>query len=143
MSSQNLTCLTCGSVNRVPSERSDQKPKCGSCGKPINTPKVIGIDFKMLTKASKRDQLPLVVDFWAPWCGPCRMMAPEFAKAATELGTSVRFAKINTEDEPVASQRHNIRGIPSMIMFKNGREIARQSGALRSDQIITWVKSHN
>ncbi|MCF6305159.1 MAG: thioredoxin TrxC [Rhodobacteraceae bacterium] len=142
MPSINLTCLTCGTVNRLPTDRTGQKPKCGTCGKPVNTPKVTEIDFKMLTKASKRDQLPLIVDFWAPWCGPCRMMAPEFAKAATDLGTAVRFAKINTEDEPAASQRHNIRGIPSMIMFKNGKEIARQSGAMRSDQIKAWVNSN-
>lgn len=141
MSSQNLTCLTCGTINRVPVDRLGQKPKCASCGEGLNPPKVREIDFKMLTKASKRDGLPLIVDFWAPWCGPCKMMAPEFAKAATELGSAVRFAKINTEEEPAASQHHNIRGIPSMIMFKNGREIARQSGAMRSDQIKAWVNS--
>lgn len=143
MPAKNLTCLSCGTVNRVPGERLSAKPKCGSCGQPLNLPKVTEIDAATLAKAGKRDQLPLVVDFWAPWCGPCRMMAPEFAKAATRLGTSVRFAKINTEDYPAASQRHNIRGIPTMVMFKNGKEIARQSGALRADQIIAWVQSHS
>lgn len=143
MSSQNLTCLACGTVNRVPQERLSAKPKCGTCGAPLNPPKVTEIDASILAKASKRDQLPLVVDFWAPWCGPCKMMAPEFSKAATQLGTSARLAKINTEDFPAVSQRHNIRGIPTMAMFKNGKEVARQSGALRADQIKSWVQAHS
>ena len=141
MPAKNLTCLDCGTVNRVPADRLGQKPKCGTCGAALNVPKVTEVDFKTLTKAAKRDDVPLIVDFWAPWCGPCRMMAPEFSKAATQLGADVRFVKINTEDEPSASQRHNIRGIPTMVMFKSGREVARQSGAMRADQIVAWVKS--
>ena len=142
MSAKNLTCLSCGTVNRVPEDRLSAKPKCGTCGQPLNPPKVKEIDAKTMAVASKRDQLPLVVDFWAPWCGPCRMMAPEFSKAATAMGTSTRFAKINTEEYPAVSQRHNIRGIPTMALFKNGKEIARQSGAMRADQIKAWVQSH-
>lgn len=143
MPAQNLTCLSCGTVNRVPQERLSAKPKCGTCGQPLNPPKVKEIDSTTLGKASKRDQIPLLVDFWAPWCGPCRMMAPEFSKAATQMGTTIRLAKINTEEFPAVSQRHNIRGIPTMALFKNGKEIARQSGAMRADQIVAWVKSNS
>ena len=112
MSAKNLTCLSCGTVNRVPNERLSSKPKCGTCGQALNVPKVSEIDAATLGKASKRDQLPLVVDFWAPWCGPCRMMAPAFEQAAAELSPNVILAKLNTQDYPQSSSGFNISGIP-------------------------------
>ena len=135
-----LTCLECGAVNRVPEDKLGAGPKCGTCGTRLNGRSVREMDAAALAKAAKNDTLPLLVDFWAPWCGPCRMMAPEFAKAAQALGAGARLAKINTEEHPKVSQKHNIRGIPTMILYQNGREIARQSGAVPASAIEGFVR---
>ena len=140
MSSKKLTCLDCGQVNRIPSEKLGASPKCGTCGAKLLGPKVAEVDLATLQKAARNDDLPLVVDFWAPWCGPCRMMAPEFAKAATQLNGQARLVKINTQDHPAASQKYAIRGIPTMAAFASGRERARQSGALPAASIVQWVQ---
>ncbi|TYB80554.1 thioredoxin TrxC [Maritimibacter fusiformis] len=136
-----LTCLACGAVNRVPSDKLGAGPKCGTCGEKLNDAKVHEIDAGVLAKATKNDDLPLLVDFWAPWCGPCRMMAPEFSKAAQALGPDARLVKINTEDHPKVSARNNIRGIPTMILYQNGREVARQSGAVPARAIEDFVRT--
>ncbi|MDQ2091029.1 thioredoxin TrxC [Marimonas arenosa] len=135
-----LTCLDCGQVNRVPSDRVSAGAKCGTCGAKLVSNKAIEVDFATLQKAARNDDLPLVVDFWAPWCGPCRMMAPEFAKAAQELNGQARLVKLNTENYPQAGQAYGIRGIPTMAGFRGGREKARQSGAMPSTSIVSWVK---
>jgi thioredoxin 2 len=140
MAGTKLTCLDCGQVNRVPQERLGSAPKCGTCGAPLMPGKVVEIDPGVLDKASRNDDLPLVVDFWAPWCGPCRQMAPEFAKAAQALQGQARLAKLNTEDHQNISARLGIRGIPTMIAFAGGRELKRQSGAMREAQIVDWVR---
>jgi thioredoxin 2 len=139
--SDKLTCLECGALNRVAAAKLSSGPKCGVCGAKLSDGKVRELDPKTLLKAIKNDGTPLVVDFWAPWCGPCRMMAPEFAKASQELGPNVRFAKINTEDFPEVSQMNNIRGIPAMIVYRDGREVARQAGAMPAAQIANFVRS--
>lgn len=134
------TCLECGTTGQFPADKIGDRPKCGKCGAWLITGKVVAVTPAILAKAAKNDDVPLVVDFWAPWCGPCRMMAPQFKMAAEKLDPHVRFAKINTEAHPNASKRYNIRGIPTMAMFKRGREVARQSGAMQSPQIQAWVK---
>lgn len=141
MAPKKLTCLDCGQVNRVPEEKLTAGAKCGTCGARLIGGKVAEVDLATLEKAARNDDLPLVVDFWAPWCGPCRMMAPEFSKAAGELTGTARLVKLNTEEHPQAGTKYGIRGIPTMAAFAGGREKNRQSGAMPAAQIIAWVKS--
>ncbi|PRX37273.1 thioredoxin [Meinhardsimonia xiamenensis] len=142
MAATKLTCLECGQANRVPATRLDDGPKCGTCGAALVDGKVHDIDLETLQKAAKLDGMPLVVDFWAPWCGPCRMMAPAYAQAAASLKGRARFAKLNTEAHPQAGMRYNIRGIPTLVIFQNGRETARQSGAMPAQMIERWITEH-
>lgn len=135
-----VTCLDCGQVNRVPADRI-AGAKCGTCGSKLATPKAVEIDLATLQKAARNDEIPLIVDFWAPWCGPCRMMAPEFNKAAGVVNGDARLVKLNTEEHQAAGQKYAIRGIPTMIGFKNGKEVKRQAGAMPGSQIVNWVKS--
>lgn len=135
-----LTCLECESVNRVPEDKLGAGPKCGTCGARLNDGKVRAVDLKTLQKAARNDDVPLVVDFWAPWCGPCRMMAPEFAKAAQAMAPTVRFAKIDTQEHPNAGAKFNIRGIPALIRFAGGREAKRLAGARPAADIVTFAR---
>lgn len=134
-----MTCLECGQVNRAPADRI-AGAKCGTCGAKLSSGKAVEVDLATLQKAARNDEVPLVVDFWAPWCGPCRMMAPEFSKAAQVVNGDARLVKINTEEFPAASQKYGIRGIPTMIGFKKGKEVKRQAGAMPGSQIVSWVK---
>ncbi|KPP83781.1 MAG: thioredoxin 2 TrxC [Rhodobacteraceae bacterium HLUCCA08] len=135
-----LTCLDCGQVNRVPREKLGAGPKCGTCGAAMMPGKAVEVDPAVLAKAARTDDVPLVVDFWAPWCGPCRMMAPEFSKAAGALAGQARLVKLNTESHQAAGAAYGIRGIPTMVKFAGGREVARQSGALPADRITAWAR---
>jgi thioredoxin 2 len=135
-----ITCATCGQANKVAVARLGDSPKCGSCGAGLMT--IAEFDVGAHDKATKRDDVLMVVDYWAPWCGPCRMMAPEYAKAARALAGRARFAKINTEDFPQVSQRLGIRGIPLLILWKGGREVARLAGARPASDIEAFVRGH-
>lgn len=141
MAGKKLTCFDCGQVNRVPEDKLSAGPKCGTCGAKLMGGKAAEVDLATLRKAARNDDVPLVVDFWAPWCGPCRMMAPEFSKAAQELSGSARLVKLNTETNPEAGSAYNIRGIPTMVGFAGGKERKRQSGAMPAPAIVDWARS--
>lgn len=137
-----LCCATCGQMNRVPADKLAGGPKCGSCGDPLDDGRVFELDALSHDKAVRGDELPLLVDYWAPWCGPCRMMAPEFAKAAKDLAPAARLAKLNTEDHPEIAGRARIQGIPALVLYRGGREVARLTGARPARDIVAFVRQH-
>lgn len=134
-----LTCLSCGTVNAFPAARLGDGPKCSGCGEALADGRVAELDLAALEKAARNDGLPLLADLWAPWCGPCRMMAPEFASAAKALQGRARFVKLDTDRHPDAAVRFAIRGIPALLLFDHGRERNRHAGAMRSAQIVNWL----
>ena len=137
-----LTCASCGQANRVPAARLAEAPKCGVCGEVLVSGKVAELDAATHDRVTRGDGLPVLVDYWAPWCGPCRMMAPEFAKAAQALAPDVRFVKLNTQDHPDVASRARIQGIPALVLYNRGREVARLAGARPAAQIADFVRQN-
>ena len=137
-----LICPNCQATNRLPQDRLDQKPNCGRCHEALFTGQPVELTSVMFANYLDRNDIPLLVDFWAPWCGPCKMMAPAFVQAAAMLEPHVRLAKVNTDAEQALGARYNIRSIPTLALFKGGHEVARQSGAMNTQDIVRWVRSH-
>jgi thioredoxin 2 len=137
-----VACPACNTTNRVAGARLGDAPTCGHCKGPLLPPSPVHLTGANFDRQVAVTDLPLVVDFWAPWCGPCRMMAPAIEEAAERLSPRVRVGKLDTEAEPAIAGRFGIRSIPTLIAFRGGREIARQSGAMGTAQLLNWIEAH-
>ncbi|PDQ23128.1 thiol reductase thioredoxin [Mesorhizobium sanjuanii] len=135
-----VVCSECGGVNRLPQARNALEAKCGRCGIKLFSGHPQDVNAEIFDRQITRSSLPVVVDIWAPWCGPCKMMAPAYEAAANQLEPHVRLIKLNSDKEQAVSASFGIRGIPTMILFHGGREIARTSGAMTAGQIVRWVR---
>lgn len=140
--SLHIVCPHCHTTNRVRTAQLGSGPDCGNCKKPLFTGHPVDLDESAFEKHLLRNHIPLLVDFWAPWCGPCRQMAPAYVQASAQLEPRMRVAKADTEAHPALGARFQIRSIPTLALFVNGREVARQAGAMGASDIVRWVQHH-
>jgi len=137
-----VVCPNCGAVNRLPESRLVDKANCGGCKQGLFMGEPLALSSANFQQHIVNSDLPILVDFWAPWCGPCTSMAPAFAAASKQLEPRMRLAKVDTEAEQSLAASYGIRSIPTLILFKNGKEFARQAGAMAEAEIIRWAESH-
>lgn len=135
-----IVCPRCGAVNRVPASRPAAAARCGKCRASLFEGHPAELSESAFRRHLERDDIPLLVDFWAPWCGPCRMMAPAYEQAARQLEPGVRVAKVNTEEAQALAAQLGIRSIPTLALFGGGRELARTAGAMDAGSIVAWVR---
>ncbi|MDC8756331.1 thioredoxin TrxC [Janthinobacterium fluminis] len=138
--SLHIVCPHCDAVNRLPAARLGQQPSCGKCQKDLFGGQAVELASARFLKHIERNDIPVLVDFWAPWCGPCRSMAPAYALAAQQLEPRFRVVKVNTEAAQDIGARFAIRSIPTLALFRNGREVARQAGAMDAANIMAWAR---
>jgi thioredoxin 2 len=138
----NIVCPHCDAVNRVPVARLGEGPTCGKCKRALFDGRPVALTDRNFDRHLTRGDLPLVVDFWAPWCAPCRMMAPAYEQAAAKIEPRARLAKVDTEQNPVLARRYGIRSIPTLAVFKGGGQVASQPGAMGFPQLRHWIEAH-
>ena len=139
--SKHVVCSSCLATNRVPEDKLDSGGVCGKCRKPLFNKKPLELTSANFSKIIANNELPVMVDFWAPWCGPCKMMAPVFEQAAQQLEPNMLLAKLNTENEQSIAARYGIRSIPTIAIFKGGRVVAQQAGAMDIRSLTSWAQS--
>ena len=134
-----IVCGNCGRINRLPADRPATAARCGSCHRPLFDGHPVEVDEQAFARHVAHSDIPVLVDVWAPWCGPCRAMAPMFERAAKELEPMVRLLKLNADKAPSVSSRFSIKGIPTLLLMHDGKEISRQSGAMDARNIVAWT----
>ncbi|MDH5444423.1 MAG: thioredoxin TrxC [Gammaproteobacteria bacterium] len=141
-SSIHIVCPHCGGINRLPADKLASGGKCGKCKQALFSGEPLNLNQEIFSRHISRNDIPVLVDFWAPWCGPCKMMAPVFSQAAAQLEPKMRLAKIDTEQQQNLAAQYNIRSIPTLAIFKQGQEVARMAGAMDLNNLLNWARQH-